>query len=34
MIAVADITYTYYLVLAAALFTIGGVGLLYGATPS
>ena len=28
MIAVADITPTYYLVLAAALFTIGGVGLL------
>jgi len=28
VIAVADITPTYYLVLAAALFTIGGVGLL------
>ena len=28
MIATADITPTYYLVLAAALFTIGGVGLL------
>ena len=28
MIAVADITPTYYLVLAAGLFTIGAVGLL------
>jgi NADH-quinone oxidoreductase subunit K len=28
LIAVASITSTYYLVLAAALFTIGGVGLL------
>ena len=28
MIAVANVTPTYYLTLAAALFTIGGVGLL------
>ena len=28
MIAVANVTPTYYLVLGAALFTIGGVGLL------
>ena len=28
MIAVASVTPTYYLTLAAALFTIGGVGLL------
>ena len=28
MIAVLDITPTYYLILAAILFTIGGVGLL------